>query len=335
MSKKTDKLYAVPDGKIEWTDSMVALKDSFRNGTDQLYGLDLNPASGCAENFRLIRERPHVHGEYYQQFEAARMLLLSWYPTEAVDFILEDFHVHLNNWPWWYKQRPPLLDVVLQIHDARAVDALFGFVGKEYAIKALTKLAARWPLFVLKKLLDYDRNRDLLSVLILKLLAAHPDWREPLEACCNEVQKNTLANLLDIFLPVLEKPDIKKLLIKQAERWPTTVFPKLLSLNPSRNQPAALLILELLAAHPDYLEQIKPACNEAQLKTLQRLLEVEQVEEATAEDLPQILRQPPWRGERKLTDIPKIDFPIRITLAVVHWQGEIQVEILKSAGKTM
>ncbi|MFY9259447.1 MAG: DUF4132 domain-containing protein [Gallionella sp.] len=328
MSKKTDKFYAQPDGKIDWADWMVELKDTFKNGTDQLYGLDLNPASGCAENFRLIRERPHGNSEYYQQFEAARMLLLSWYQTKAVDFILEDLRVQLKNWPWWYKQMPPTLDVMMQIHDARVVDELLSYMGRDYVDKVLVKLTTRWPILVLKKLLDCENNRKPSAILILKLLAAHPDWREPLETSCNEVQKTTLANLLDLFLPSVDTPEIKELLVKQVERWTTTVLPKLLSLNPSRNQPAAMFILELLAAHPDYLEQIKPACNEAQLKTLQRLLETEQVDEAEDADLPQILRQPPWRGERKLKDIPKMDLVIRHGAAVVHSKEEVQGKII-------
>lgn len=316
MSKKASKLDALPDGKIDWADSMVKLKDSFKNGTEHLYGIALNPESSFAENHTLVKQRPHAYGEYYQQFTAARMLLLSWHQSDAYDAIFEDLRQELNN--RWVESK--LLDVVLQIHDARAIDELLPYVGRANVNKVLIKQATRWPLFVLKKLLSYAEAPSLfMAMFILELLAKHPDWLEPLQASCNEAQKGTLAGLLDVLLPSLENAEVKEILIKQAESRPAIVLPRLLSLNPSRNQPAAMLILELLAVHPDWLAQVKPCCDEAQQKTLQRLLEIEQMEEAAEEELPEILRQPPWRSERKLMDIPRMDLPIRHTPAVVHW----------------
>ncbi|QNK70287.1 DUF4132 domain-containing protein [Variovorax sp. PAMC26660] len=127
--------------------------------------------------------------------------------------------------------------------------------------------------------------------------------------------------------------DCKNALIKQAARWPLFVLCELLSANPARHQAGAALVLELLAANPEWQAPLEAACDAAQRKTLERLQEdsSEGLADAAPDEWPAFLRHPPWKNRQALPTIPTLALQPVSEPAVLHWDdfvpaSHVQVE---------
>lgn len=239
MASKAKKKEARPDGSVQWTVFMSDLCEEFSNKPCDDCGGILREEAGFAENLAFFEK----HRFWYEDVPA-RLQMLRWFPTQAVDLVMAPFKASLARGT--VNER--LLKVLVNINDDRVIDTLVAHLHLFPVKNALARLARRWPLHILGLLLD---------------------------------------------------------------------------LNPGRNQPAAGFILELLAANPEWTEDLKAACNAGQKKTLDRLLATEEVSEAAAEDLPVILTSPPWRKPRQLALIPEFELPLRHVPAVVHWSTEV------------
>ncbi|MDO5692956.1 MAG: DUF4132 domain-containing protein [Pseudomonadota bacterium] len=133
----------------------------------------------------------------------------------------------------------------------------------------------------------------------------------------------------DALLRHLDLPEVRAAVAESAVRWPLYTLRGLLALDPRRGQPAADLVQRLLFQHPDWLAaleaQLETDGDDAQAKTLARLLTaVEQVTEASADELPAMLRQPPWGKGTSAAQVPALDItplrePARIDWS--RWQG--------------
>ncbi|MGJ7527146.1 DUF4132 domain-containing protein [Variovorax sp. GB1P17] len=142
-------------------------------------------------------------------------------------------------------------------------------------------------------------------------------------------RKDAVADLLAIhdaavvrFLVTQVKHlDCKNALIKQAARWPLFVLRELLSTNPARHQAGAALVLELLAANPEWQAPLEAACDAAQRKTLERLQEdsSEGLADAAPQEWPAFLRHPPWKNRQALPTIPTLALAPRCEPATLHW----------------
>ncbi len=124
--------------------------------------------------------------------------------------------------------------------------------------------------------------------------------------------------------------EFRPLVLKQAKKWPVLVLRKLLDVNPSKKQPAALLIQEILSQDPACLPLLREHVNEAQAHTLERLLEVaDAAEEAAQEDLPLVLRELPW-ARREPSRVPVLALePIHDAprLDWTKWNGTDRLEL--------
>ncbi|MGW8389395.1 DUF4132 domain-containing protein [Pseudoduganella sp. HUAS MS19] len=124
--------------------------------------------------------------------------------------------------------------------------------------------------------------------------------------------------------------EFRPLVLKQAKKWPIVVLRKLLDANPSKKQPAALLIQEILGQDPACLPLLRSHASEAQANTLERLLEVaDAAEEATPAELPLVLRELPW-AHREPSRVPVLalepihDVPM---LDWTKWNGSESLEM--------
>lgn len=127
-----------------------------------------------------------------------------------------------------------------------------------------------------------------------------------------------------LLLSRLNLPEVRETVADRAERWPLYTLRGLLAFNPSRDQPAAVLLQRLLYAHPEWLAPLQAALaaegDDAQGRTLARLLApTERVTEASSEELPALLREPPWRAGAARTELPVLDLPLRREPAVIDW----------------
>jgi hypothetical protein len=123
------------------------------------------------------------------------------------------------------------------------------------------------------------------------------------------------------FVTQVKQIDCKNALAKQAARWPMFVLRELLSANPARHQAGAALVLELLAANPEWQAPLEAACDDAQRKTLARLQEdgSDGVTDAAPEAWPALLRHPPWKNRQALPVVPTLALQPLQQTAVLHW----------------
>jgi hypothetical protein len=127
-----------------------------------------------------------------------------------------------------------------------------------------------------------------------------------------------------LFLDHLDLPNVRSALADSAKKWPHYTLRGLLAKNPSRDQPAAHLLLRLLHANPEWLTALQTALqaegDEAQAATLARLLTpAEKVTEASVEELPALLREPPWRAAKARAALPVLALIPRREPAIVDW----------------
>ncbi|QTD46619.1 DUF4132 domain-containing protein [Ottowia testudinis] len=128
----------------------------------------------------------------------------------------------------------------------------------------------------------------------------------------------------DVLLAHLGSPLVREAVAERALLWPIDTLRRLLAHNPSRDQSAAHLLQHLLHDHPDWLAplqtQLQAEGDDAQAKTLARLLTpAEQVTEASADELPPLLREPPWRAGAGRAELPVLALQTRREPATVDW----------------
>ncbi|MBK7003146.1 MAG: DUF4132 domain-containing protein [Rhodoferax sp.] len=127
-----------------------------------------------------------------------------------------------------------------------------------------------------------------------------------------------------LLLGRLNLPEVREVVAERAERWPLYTLRGLLALNPSRDQPAAQLLQRLLYTHTEWLAPLQAALaaegDEAQSRTLARLLvPTEKVTEASFDELPALLRTPPWRSNAARVELPVLALTPRREPALVDW----------------
>ena len=154
--------------------------------------------------------------------------------------------------------------------------------------------------------------------------------------------KEEVADLLAIqdeavvrfFVAQVKQIDCKNALVKQAARWPLFVLRELLSANPARHQAGAALILELLAANPDWQAPLEAACDESQRDTLARLQEDGSggVAEAPPAAWPALLKRPPWKNRQALPVIPVLALQPLPPAASLHWENLQPPQYLQATG---
>lgn len=129
------------------------------------------------------------------------------------------------------------------------------------------------------------------------------------------------AAVVRFFVAQVKQIDCKNALTKQAARWPLFVLRELLAANPARHQAGAALVLELLAANPEWQAPLEAACDDAQRKALARLQEdgSEGMTDAAAEAWPALLRRPPWTNRQALPVVPTLALQPLAATALLHW----------------
>lgn len=142
------------------------------------------------------------------------------------------------------------------------------------------------------------------------------------------------AAVVRFFVTQVKQIDCKTALARQAARWPLFVLRELLSANPARHQAGAALVLELLAANPDWQAPLEASCADSQRKTLSRLQEdgSDGVTDAAPEAWPALLRRPPWNNRQALPVVPTLALQPLPETAVLHWGDLRPPQYLQATG---
>ncbi|MDP2218679.1 MAG: DUF4132 domain-containing protein [Hydrogenophaga sp.] len=128
----------------------------------------------------------------------------------------------------------------------------------------------------------------------------------------------------------VDQPAVRAAVIDRSRRWPVDTLRRLLAQAPSRTQAAAQVLLKLVDEHPDWLAALQtqlaqaPADDaqaSAERKVLERLLSApaERIPDASPDELPPILRQPPWANRKAQPPLPMLALHALPDEAVVHW----------------
>lgn len=144
------------------------------------------------------------------------------------------------------------------------------------------------------------------------------------------------AAVVRFFVAQVKQIDCKNALVKQAARWPLFVLRELLSANPARHQAGAALILELLAANPEWQQPLEASCDDSQRKTLARLQEDSSagVTDAAPDAWPALLRRPPWKNRQALPVIPTLALQPLPPTALLHWSNLPPPQYLQATGES-
>jgi hypothetical protein len=155
----------------------------------------------------------------------------------------------------------------------------------------------------------------------------HARYRSFTELCVRMLKAIHAPAAIGRLLALLNQTAAREAIAEHARRWPVYMIQGLLDLKPNRQQPAAELVQQLLHENPSWVSAVEEACDEQQRQTLTRLLQRDAtVTDASDDELPDILRHPPWRNRAALPLLPELEFKPTSTQARFHWdrcQGDL------------
>lgn len=181
-----------------------------------------------------------------------------------------------------------------------SVPGLFN-IDTRTRVLAILKWHGAGALPAIDRLLDVDDRR------------ASADDLRLLKAIHSEAAVGRLFNYVS-------RLEAREAIADHARRWPLYILRRLLALRPNRAQPAAELILQLLQENPDWSAALDAVCDASETSVLQALRQPrETVDDAAPEELPDVLRRPPWRHRADLPAVPELSLAPLRSPARFHW----------------
>lgn len=128
-----------------------------------------------------------------------------------------------------------------------------------------------------------------------------------------------------LFVELIERKEARAALDKLAVKYPAAVLKTVIEhALSSRSRLAEGWAVRLALREPAALAQALAALGEKDRERFQALLASLQSAEATPEQLPPLLRQPPWLGKSRASELPTFDVPPISTLERIHWTAADQ-----------
>ena len=200
MSARRDALLAVPEGIVVW-DAWMRKKEAEVDALEQERGhvfSDWSSMPAIEAEFGCVLEY-----QYGVNLTARALGILRWHGCAAlsmVDYLLGTFansrFEHLTELA---------LRMLKAMHSEAALDRLLGMLSQAAARDAVFDHARRWPILVLKKLLDRKPNRNQPAAeLVQRLLYERPEWLPVLREHCDATQLQTLERICDVDCSVEE-----------------------------------------------------------------------------------------------------------------------------------
>lgn len=179
---KADPLLAAPDGKVHWTKGMQEWLDLFVDEP----GLFL-PGAGFEEHHAAHKA---LLGK--DNWVPSAFRLLEMYGVDALPLFV--------NWIESKRYSPPAVQTaLLNIHSEQAVDAMVERHRSAEFRPLVLKQAKKWPILVLRKLLDVNpAKKQPAALLIQEVLNQEPGCLPLLREHASEAQSTTLERLLEI-----------------------------------------------------------------------------------------------------------------------------------------
>ena len=179
---KADPLLAAPDGKVHWTKGMQEWLDLFVEEPG-LFRPDASFEEHLAQHKALLGKDNLVPSAFR---------LLDLHGVQALPLFV--------NWIESKRYSPPAVQTaLLNIHSEQAVDAVVERHRSAEFRPVLLKQAKKWPVMVLRKLLDVNpAKKQPAALLIQEILGENPGCLSLLREHASEAQSNTLERLLEV-----------------------------------------------------------------------------------------------------------------------------------------
>lgn len=131
--------------------------------------------------------------------------------------------------------------------------------------------------------------------------------------------------VLDLLVELIERKEVRAALDKLAERYPAAALKRVVEhALATRSRLAEGWAIRLALRVPAALAPALAALPPRDSERFQALLAALQSDEATPEQLPPLLRAPPWLGKARASELPTFDLEPLATATRIHWSDAEQ-----------
>ncbi len=129
--------------------------------------------------------------------------------------------------------------------------------------------------------------------------------------------------VIELLAELVERNEARAALDKLSEAWPAAVLKCVVDQAMStRSRLAEGLAVRLALREPAALAQVLAALDDGPRERLQALLGALQVEDAPVENVPAVLRDPPWLGKARAVELPTLAAPYKLTPDRLEWSPQ-------------
>ena len=126
-----------------------------------------------------------------------------------------------------------------------------------------------------------------------------------------------------LLTELIERKDARAALDKLSERYPAATLQCVIGhALATRSRLAEGWAVRLALREPAALAQALPTLGAGERERFQALLDALQSAEASPEQLPPLLREPPWLRKARAADLPTLDIPARVTPDRIEWAAD-------------
>jgi predicted DNA-binding WGR domain protein len=149
------------------------------------------------------------------------------------------------------------------------------------------------------------------------------DDRDSVEKLTDLTMRMHVPELPDLLAELIERKESRAALDKLAERFPAAVLKAVIERAlASRSRLAEGWAVRFAFREPSALASVLPALEAGERERFQGVLDELRSEEAPADALPPLLRQPPWLGKARAVELPMLDIAARTTPERVVWDSD-------------
>ncbi|WP_374564055.1 DUF4132 domain-containing protein [Ideonella sp.] len=162
--------------------------------------------------------------------------------------------------------------------------------------------------------------------LLADLLRRAPD-RDNSEKLTALVARMRMPQMVELLVELIERKECRAALEKVSERYPAAVLKCVIGhALSSRSRLAEGWAVRLALREPAALAQALPVLAAGERERFEALLESLRTAEASPEQLPPLLREPPWLRKARASELPTLDVAPRATPDRIEWTPEVKAK---------
>lgn len=144
--------------------------------------------------------------------------------------------------------------------------------------------------------------------------------RDNSEKFTSLVSRMRVPQLVPLMAELIERKEVRAALDKLSQTYPAAVLKTVAEQAlASGSRLAEGWAVRLALREPAALAQVLPALGAADRGRFEGLLSALQADEAPAEQLPELLREPPWLRKARASELPTLDVAVRPTVDRIDW----------------